>query len=35
MKRYGILATTVTPGAMIDVYATERQYWESLWYKAP
>ena len=34
MKRYGILAQDADPSRQrIDVYATERKYWESLWYK--
>jgi hypothetical protein len=32
MKRFGILAPEVKPTDPIDVYATERRYWESLWY---
>lgn len=33
MKRYGILAADMKPEAGLDVYATERKYWESLWYQ--
>ncbi|MDD4872331.1 MAG: hypothetical protein PHR77_17405, partial [Kiritimatiellae bacterium] len=33
MERYGILAANHSDNAMIDVYATERTYWESLWYR--
>ena len=33
MKRYGILASDTKPEQGLDVYATERQYWESLWYQ--
>ena len=32
MKRYGILPTDCPVDAKIDVYATERDYWKSLWY---
>jgi cytochrome c553 len=34
MKRYGILAGATQPADAINVYATERKYWESLWYHA-
>jgi hypothetical protein len=34
MKFYGILPSDLGPDAPIDVYATDRAYWESLWYKA-
>lgn len=33
MKRYGILPGDHDPAAPLDVYATERRYWESLWWK--
>jgi hypothetical protein len=33
MKRYGILPADLPSGAPIDVYAAERKYWESLWYR--
>lgn len=33
MTRYGILAANTTPAGVADVYATERAYWESLWYR--
>ncbi|MCP4263514.1 MAG: hypothetical protein GY774_39310 [Planctomycetes bacterium] len=33
MKRYGILPMDITDNAAIDVYATDRDYWQSLWYK--
>jgi hypothetical protein len=33
MKRYGILATDLDPIASIDVYAVEKKYWQSLWYR--
>lgn len=33
MKRYGILAADTKPEVATDVYATERRYWESLWYQ--
>jgi hypothetical protein len=32
MQRYGILPANVAPNSRIDVYATERRYWESLWW---
>lgn len=35
MKRFGILAPSVSPTDPIDVYATERRYWESLWFAPP
>lgn len=34
MKRYGILPADLPTGAPIDVYATERAYWQSLWYRS-
>jgi hypothetical protein len=34
MKRFGILPSDLSDGAAIDVYATERAYWQSLWHKA-
>ena len=33
MKRYGVLTAEVKFGDPIDIYATERKYWESLWFK--
>lgn len=33
MKRYGILDENLGADAEIDVYATDREYWRSLWYK--
>jgi hypothetical protein len=33
MKRYGILAAGTISEAGADIYATERRYWESLWYQ--
>jgi cytochrome c553 len=33
MKRYGILAMDVRVDAVIDVYAADQAYWESLWYR--
>jgi hypothetical protein len=35
MKRYDILAADTEPESSVDVYATERKYWESLWYQPP
>jgi len=34
MKRYGILPESFLNTDSVDVYATERRYWESLWPKA-
>ena len=33
MKRYGILPAALPPDAPIDVYATDRAYWQSLWHR--
>jgi hypothetical protein len=33
MKRYGILPTDLPEDTVIDVYATDRKYWQSLWHK--
>ncbi|MCX5655080.1 MAG: hypothetical protein NTY65_10585, partial [Planctomycetota bacterium] len=33
MKRYGILPVTLGAGDPIDPYATDRAYWQSLWYQ--
>ncbi|MBE0536007.1 MAG: hypothetical protein IH624_10090, partial [Phycisphaerae bacterium] len=33
MKRYGVLPADLPDDARIDVYATDRAYWESLWYR--
>jgi hypothetical protein len=33
MKRYGILPAGTRLEDPIDIYATERRYWESLWYR--
>jgi hypothetical protein len=33
MKRYGILPDCHDPGDPLDVYDTERRYWQSLWWK--
>lgn len=33
MKRFGILPTNLPPADPIDIYATERAYWRSLWYE--
>jgi len=32
MKRYGVLPATTEANDPIDVYATDRAYWQSLWY---
>ncbi len=33
MKRYGVLAAEKKPTDLVDIYAVERKYWESLWYR--
>jgi mono/diheme cytochrome c family protein len=33
MKRYGIFVTDDQSGASIDVYAADRKYWQSLWWR--
>jgi hypothetical protein len=33
MKRYGVLPKELAGDARLDVYATERDYWQSLWYR--
>jgi hypothetical protein len=33
MKRYGMLPADLPAAAALDVYAVERRYWESLWYR--
>ena len=36
MKRYGLLAESFDPATgAIDVYQTDRAYWQSLWYRPP
>ncbi len=35
MKRYDILPADLPDDAAVDVYATERAYWRSLWYRNP
>ena len=35
LGRFGILDPRSSPDDAIDVYATERKYWESLWYAKP
>ena len=34
MQRYGILPADLSDDAPIDVYATDRAYWDSLWQRA-
>ena len=34
MKRFGILPATLAENAPLDVYATDRAYWRSLWWQA-
>jgi rhodanese-related sulfurtransferase len=33
MKRFGVLPADLAPDAPIDVYATDRAYWRSLWWQ--
>ena len=33
MKRYGILSSDLPEDAPVDPYATDRRYWEALWYR--
>jgi len=33
MQRYGILPKDLAPDAPVDCYATDRTYWQSLWYR--
>jgi hypothetical protein len=33
MQRFGILPADYQPGDPIDVYETDRKYWQSLWYR--
>ena len=33
MKNYGILPADLPDGTVIDVYVTDRKYWQSLWHK--
>ena len=33
MKRYGILAKSVDPDDPLDVYATDRAYFQTFWHK--
>jgi len=33
MKRYGVLPRDLPADAPIDVYATDRRYWQSLWHR--
>jgi hypothetical protein len=33
MKNYGILPADLPEGTVIDVYVTDRKYWQSLWHK--
>jgi len=35
MRRYGVLPADHPDDAEIDVYETDRKYWESLWHRAP
>ncbi len=35
MKRYGMLPRDLHEDALIDVYATDRAYWRSLWWQPP
>jgi hypothetical protein len=33
MQRFGILPADLPAASPLDVYATDRRYWESLWYR--
>jgi hypothetical protein len=33
MKRYGVLPKELAANTEIDIYATDRAYWQSLWYR--
>lgn len=33
MQRYGVLPADYQPGDPIDVYETDRQYWQSMWHQ--
>jgi hypothetical protein len=33
MKRYGVLPVEQDPDTVIDVYDTDRRYWQSLWHQ--
>jgi hypothetical protein len=33
MKRFAVLPSDVSPDAPIDVYAADRAYWQSLWWR--
>ena len=35
MKRYGILPLALGPNDPVDCYATDRAYWQALWYQPP
>lgn len=35
MKRFGILRADHQPGDPIDVYETDRRYWQSMWHRPP
>jgi hypothetical protein len=35
MQRFGILPTTLGPNDPINIYATDRAYWDSFYYKPP
>jgi hypothetical protein len=35
MKRYGVLPSEMPEGTALDVYQTDRRYWQSLWYTPP
>jgi mono/diheme cytochrome c family protein len=35
MKRYGVVPQGAPEGNVIDVYETDRRYWQSLWYAPP
>ena len=33
MKRFGVLPSDLADDAAVDPYATDRAYWESLWWR--
>jgi hypothetical protein len=35
MKRYGVLPASYRLGDPIDVYDTDRRYWQSMWHRHP
>ena len=35
MQRFDVLPAGLSDNSPLDAYATDRRYWESLWYRAP